>query len=276
MPTTALVLAILATAPAERVLAVHTPSGEINERQAGLFEAHLRIELSKHQGLEVIRAAPAADKSALDEKCVEKPTCLAQLAKGVGADIVVFARTARLEGDSVVTMKRLRILTGEIEQTSTRSIEGGKGGEMLVALGPMVSELFPDRPIISGAQTGVTRDDAMRWTPPPVKPWMFWTGVGATAASAVCIGIFAYKKSDTERQWNDTVNAGTPGGVPGDTLVDIGNSAERWKDRTNIAIGTTIGLGITTAILGYFTDWDQKRDVQLMAGPSGAGFQTSF
>ncbi len=274
MAPTALLLAVLAIAPAERVLAVHTPSGDIDARQAGLFEAHLRIELSKHQGLEVVRAAPA--ESPMDAQCAEKPTCLAQLAKGVGADIVVFARTARLQGDSVVTMKRLRILTGEIEQTATRSIEGGNGGEMLVALGPMVAELFPERPIVSGAQTGVTRDDALRWSPPPVKPWMFWTGVGATAASAACIGFFAYKKSDSERQWNDTVNAGTPGGVPGDTLVDIGNSAQRWRDRTNIAIGTTIGLGITTAILGYFTDWDRARDTQLLVGPGGAGVQTTF
>lgn len=275
MPTTALVLAILATAPTERVLTIHTPSGDIDERQAGLFEAHLRIELAKHQGLEVVRAT-AAESSALDEQCVEKPACLARLAQGVGADIVVFVRTARLGGDSIVTMKRLRILTGEIEQTSTRSIEGGKGGEMLVALGPMVTELFPGRMVVSGAQTGVTRDDALRWSPPPVKPWMFWTGVGATAVSAGCIGIFAYKSHEAKQRWDDTVNGSAPGNVPGEVLVDAGGDAERWARRTNIAIGTTIGLGVGTAILGYFTDWNEGRDVQLMVGPGGAGVQGRF
>ncbi|HSI06039.1 MAG: hypothetical protein ACAI38_05775 [Myxococcota bacterium] len=275
MATAVLLFAVLATAPAERVLAVHTPSGDITPRQAGLFEAHLRIELSKHQGVEVVRHS-GSETSPTDASCVEKPTCLAQLAKGVGADIVVFARTARLAGDSVVTMKRLRILTGEIEQTSTRSIQGGDGQQMLIAIGPMVTELFPERPIISGAMTGVTRDDVVRWTPPPVKPWMFWTALGATAASGGVAIFCVLKQSDAERQWNDTVNAGGPGGVPGDTLVDIGQTAERWKDRSNIAIGTTIGLGVTTAILAYFTDWNRERDTELLLGPTSAGFRTSF
>ena len=275
MATAVLLFAVLATAPAERVLAIHTPSGDITPRQAALFEAHLRIELSKHEGLEVVRRNDA-ERSPEDASCVEKPTCLSQLAKGVGADIVVFARTARLAGDSVVTMKRLRILTGEIEQTSTRSIQGGDGQQMLIAMGPMVTELFPDRPIISGAMTGVTREDVVRWSPPPVKPWMFWTALGTTAASGGVAIFCAIRQSEKERQWNDTVNAGAPGGVPGDTLVDISQSAERWKDRTNIAIGATIGLGVTTAILAYFTDWHRDRDTELLLGPNGAGLKTSF
>ncbi len=275
MAIAVLLVAVLATPPAERVLVVHTPSGDITARQAGLFEAHLRIELSKHQGLEVARKAPS-ETSTNDASCVEMPTCLAQLAKGVGADIVVFARTARLAGDSVVTMKRLRILTGEIEQTSTRSIEGGDGQQMLIAIGPMVTELFPERPIISGAMTGVTRDDVVRWTPPPVKPWMFWTAAGATAVSAGCLAFFVIKNNQAEDQWNDVVNAGDPAGVPGDVLVKIGDDAKRWNDRANVAIGTTIGLGVTTAILGYFTDWGRERDTALLFGPNGAGLKTSF
>ncbi len=273
MGTAALLFAVLATAPAERVLAIHTPSGDISSRQAGLFEAHLRIELSKHQGLEVVRPTPQ-EQGPEDKQCVEKPECLASLAKGVGAEIVVFARTARLAGDSVVTMKRLRILTGEIEQTTTRSLVGGDGQEMLIAIGPMVAELFPDRPIISGAMTGVTRDDVLRWTPPPVKPWMFWTAVGATAVSASCIAIFAIQKSKAEDDFQELLLQGGP--VGGVELREVTDRAERWKDRTNVAIGTTIGLGVTTAILGYFTDWNRERDTELLLGPNGAGVRTTF
>jgi hypothetical protein len=272
MATAALFAVIVLAAPTERVLAIHTPSGDISARQAGLFEAHLRLELAKHQGLEVVRRTPG-DAETPDSSCVEKPTCLTQLAKGVGADIVVFARTARLQNDSVVTMKRLRIVTGEIEQTTTRSLSGGDGQEMLIALGPMVAELFPDRPIVSGNMTGVTRDDVVRWTPPPVKPWMFWTAAGATVAGAACIAVFAIQKSNAESDFRELTQQDVVAGL---ALKDAADRANAWKNRTNVAIGATAGLAITTAILGYFTDWDRGRDTELLVGPTGGALRTSF
>lgn len=265
-------LALLAVPPPERVLIIHTPSGDITPRQAGLFEAHLRLEIEKRVGLTVVQRAPQ-DEGTDDASCVEKPTCLAQLAKGLGADIVVFARTARIAGDSVVTMKRLRILTGEIEQTTTRSLTGGDGQEMLAAIGAMTAQLFPERSTVDGALIGVANSDVVRWTPPPVKPWMFWTGVGATAAGVACVVVFSVQKSNAEQDFRDLTNQQVVAGIELRDAIDRANSA---RNHANIAIGATAGLAVTTAILGYFTDWHRERDTELLVGPTGAGVRTTF
>ena len=256
----ALLLTLVVTqTEAERVLVIHTPSGAITERQSKLYQAHLRLELAKHDGVMLAQGSlPAGNQ----DECVKEPTCLAQLASSTGADTVVFARTARLGEDSVVTMKRLRIASGVIEQTATRQLEGGNGEEMLTAIGPMVTELFPREALRTGTSEGVSREHVVRWSPPPLKPWVFWTSAGATVVSGALIGVFAAQKADAQNDFDDAIQSGAV--VNGARLREIQDRAENAATRTNVFIGVTAGLAATTAIIAYFTDWHADRDSVLL------------
>lgn len=257
---TPIVLATLLVAQAapERVLLIHTPSGAITERQSKLYRAHLKLELAKHADLRLAEGAlPTGDQT----ECVREPNCLAQLASSTGADTVLFARTARLGSDSVVTMKRLRLGSGEIEQTTTRQVSGSNGEEMLAEIGPMVTEIFPQQALREGVREGVVRDDVRRWAPPPLKPWVFWTGAGATAISGALIAVFAVQKHNAESDFQDLLNGPV---VDGTALVEASQRARSASHRTNATIGITAGLAVTTAIVAYFTDWNTARDKPLL------------
>lgn len=248
----------IAQAAPERILVIHTPSGAITERQSKLYRAHLKLELIKRDGLRLAEGSmPAGDPA----ECAREPNCLAQLASATGADTVVFARTARLGGDSVMTMKRLRLGSGEIEQTATRQVAGSNGQEMLSEIGPMVAEIFPQQPLREGVTEGVVRDDVLRWEPPPLKPWVFWTSAGATVVSGALIGVFAVQKSNAESDFDALLNRPV---VDGTALVDAGERASSASRRTNAMIGVTAGLAVTTAIVAYFTDWHAARDKPLL------------
>jgi len=98
--------------------------------------------------------------------------------------------------------------------------------------------------------------------PPPIPRWTFFSSLGATVAlGAVTVwsgvnannGVSAYESAARSANSPGINNGGSP--TPqqqAQSMLDEGQSKER---RTNILIGVTAGMAVTTAVLGVFTNW---------------------
>jgi len=98
--------------------------------------------------------------------------------------------------------------------------------------------------------------------PPPIPRWAFFSSLGATLAlGAVTVwsgvdankGVSAYE-SAARSAHSPGINTGASPS-PQDqaqSLLDEGQSKER---RTNILIGVTAGMAVSTVVLGVFTNW---------------------
>ncbi len=98
--------------------------------------------------------------------------------------------------------------------------------------------------------------------PPPVPRWAFFSSLGATVAlGAVTVwsgvdankGVNAYESAARTASSPGINNGASP--TPEEiaqSLLEEGRDKER---RTNILIGVTAGMAVTTAVLGVFTNW---------------------
>ncbi len=98
--------------------------------------------------------------------------------------------------------------------------------------------------------------------PPPVPRWAFFSSLGATVALGAVTtwsgidankGVSAYESAARSASSPGINNGGSP--TPEEqaqALLEEGRAKER---RTNILIGVTAGMAVTTAVLAVFTDW---------------------
>jgi hypothetical protein len=122
--------------------------------------------------------------------------------------------------------------------------------------------------------------------PPPVPRWAFYSSLGATVAlGAVTIwagvdanrGVSEYEAAAQTANSPGINTSGSP--TPAEraqALLDEGQQKER---RTNILIGVTAGMAVTTAVLGVFTNWkgesrepsSKRVEAAVGATPRGGG-----
>jgi hypothetical protein len=114
----------------------------------------------------------------------------------------------------------------------------------------------------AGSSKAMTLEAPAAPEPPPVPRWAFFSSLGATVAlGAVTVwsgvdanrGVSAYEAAARTASSPGINGAGSP--TPAEraqTLLDEGEKKER---RTNILIGVTAAMGVTTAVLGVFTNW---------------------
>lgn len=192
--------------------------------------------------------------------CEDNEACLAEIAGALGVDELISGSLSKVQDSHVLVMRRIDQNRAKVVGTVDKRLKAESGQEFLAAVGPAVEELFPEYPVREGITRGVPRDVALRLDPPPLPKWVFWSAAGAAAATAVGGGLFAYLAHDSEKQWNDTVNAGTPGGVPGDTLVSIGNTATSRAHTANALFISSGVLAVGAGVIALFTDWHNYRD----------------
>jgi tetratricopeptide (TPR) repeat protein len=111
--------------------------------------------------------------------------------------------------------------------------------------------------------------------PPPVPRWAFYSSLGATLAlGAVSIwsgvdanrGVEAYE-SAARTASSPGINAnGSP--TPAEEAQSLYEDGQRKERRTNILIGVTAGMAVTTAVLGVFTDWKGESRTARRVEPS--------
>jgi len=114
----------------------------------------------------------------------------------------------------------------------------------------------------AGDEVSVSLTAPLPPPPPPVPRWAFFSSLGATAVlGAVTIwsgidanrGVEAYE-SAARTASSPGINAnGSP--TPAERAQALLEDGERRERRTNILIGVTAGMAVTTAVLGVFTNW---------------------
>jgi hypothetical protein len=99
-------------------------------------------------------------------------------------------------------------------------------------------------------------------TPPPIPRWAFLSSLGATVAlGATTIwsginannGVSAYESAARSAN-SPGINSGASP-TPQDQAQALLQDGQAKERRTNILIGVTAGMAVTTAVLGVFTNW---------------------
>lgn len=183
-------------------------------------------------------------------------SCLAEIAEALGADALVTGSLVAVDTTVQVAWKRIEPASASVTQTYTNTLQSGGGEEVLAAVGPAVEVLFPDLPLRQGAERGVAPEVALRLNPPPVVPWITWTGVGVTGALAIATtaaGVVWWQNDVSLRQ---TYSAGKVSPVPAEQVVAQQASVQTANAAFWVIAGATGASAIVTGMLVPFTDWN--------------------
>ena len=192
--------------------------------------------------------------------CEENEACLAEIAGALGVDELVSGSLSKVDTNHVMVIRRIDQNRAKVVGTVDKRLKAESGQEFLAAVGPSIEELFPEYQLREGTTRGVPRSVALRLDPPPLPKWAFYATAGAAAATLAAGGLFAYLAHDAENQWNDTVNTPTSGGVPGDRLVSIGNTATSRAHTANALFISSGVLAVGAGVMALFTDWHGYRN----------------
>lgn len=275
-----LLVASTATARELTHVLIVTPSSEaMNNRQSAIFYGSLADELRKIDGVEIRSAHRAAgsDAAACDEN---QTPCLTRLADSLGADEILVARVTELGETVVLSFKRIRIVDAEVIGATTRPLISAGGEEILLVLGDLVAELYPEQPLADRQVRGVSTNVVARWNPPPVPEAFFWTGAGLTVATGVTGLAFGLLTRNAQNEYDRLVDSINTGGfVDGRRVVAAG---DRTKSRARIANSLFVATGalaLTTGVLAVVTDFgidDAVLSVSPSAGGAMAGASLAF
>ncbi len=183
-------------------------------------------------------------------------SCLSEIAEALGADIVVTGSLARVGDATFFALKRIEQTTASVAGQFTRKLTAANGEEFLAMIGPAVGELFADRPLRKGQLRGAPGALAARLNPPPLDPWMFWTGVGLGGVSLVATGGAAAVLYDRYQTYVGLIARRS---VDGALLNETHGQVRSWEMTAAIAAGLTAVVGIGTGVASGFVDWEGHR-----------------
>lgn len=98
--------------------------------------------------------------------------------------------------------------------------------------------------------------------PPPIPRWAFYSSLGSTVVlGAVTVwsgidanrGVNAYESAARNARSPGINGLGSP--TPAEQAQSLLDEGQRKERRTNILIGVTASMAVTTAVLGVFTNW---------------------
>ncbi len=182
--------------------------------------------------------------------------CLAEIADALGADELVISRLSRVGDEHVLSVRRLDAKHPDAARSFERRFDAKDGEEFLAAVGPVVKELWKERPLARGERRGVDKEIARRLNPPPLSPPWFVTATvvaGAALAGGVGSGALALVLHEqNQRTLSDSVNRE----IDGRALVDSDGRAQAAARFAQVGFGLAGVAAVTSGVLFFFTDFE--------------------
>ncbi len=244
--------------PVVRVAVYDLARSDIEPRVGTVFTMALMNELRKLDrtsviGMDEVKAMLDLEAQKQLAGC-EADSCLSEIAEALGADIIVTGSLARVGGNTFIALKKIEQRSATVAAQFTRKLDDAGGEEFLAMIGPAVAELFADRPLRAGQVRGVPKSIAARLFPPPLDPWMFWTGMGTTVVGVAATAASGAILADRFFAFDALRNAGT---AKGSELLPAKATAEGWA-MTTVGLGIGAGIvGLSTGIAWFFVDWGE-------------------
>ena len=156
----------------------------------------------------------------------------------------------------------------------TKRLPAGHGEELLAAIGPIIAELYPERPLRSGTVRGVSKEALAKLIPPPLPPTVFWsTSAVSVAALAVAAGFgLAFRSDLASRNTLAQESLSTP--IASSRLEALRSQALEHGQLANVAFGVSGALAVASGIEAIFTNWRGSvhasvKTVELRLQPTG-------
>ena len=211
-------------------------------------------------GMEEIYEMLQHEKSRQVMGCEADDACLAEIAGALGVDELVTGRLSEEADGRVFLIRRINQRRAEVVGTVNKRLKIGNGEEFLLAIGPGVEELYPERQNRPGTKRGVPNKVLLRLNPPPIDATITWSTIAAGAAALALGGTFAYLGNEQSGNYNSReyhISQGLePGRVAAGSFDDLQISGQRNELIGNIGliVGGTVALA--SAVMSFFTDWD--------------------
>ena len=187
--------------------------------------------------------------------CEADDACLAEIAGALGVDEIVTGSMSEEADGRQLLIRRIDQGRAEVVTTINQRLNIGNGEEFLLAIGPGVEKLYPERKNRPGTQRGVPEKLLLRLNPPPIDAGVTWSTMATAALSLALGGTFAYL---SEREQERYV-AGDPDGnqlLDAQEYRDIKARGDQYLLMGNVSFIAGGTLSLVSGIMSLFTDWD--------------------
>lgn len=256
-----------ARAQALRVAVYDFELSGVEPRMGRVVTDSVVAELRKLQhtsviGMDEVRAMLDLEAQKQLVGCEADESCLAEIADALGVDVLIIGTLARLEDQSIFGLRRIDQRRAQVVGTVNQRLVPANGEEFLAAVGPAVAEVFPDVPLRPGKTRGVDPEMALRLNPPPLPPWLCWSGLGTSSVLAVGALVTGALHLSARQGYKQNVAFGKEQGIPWARLEAQQQEVNTWAYAT---WGLTAGAALTALATGgvaLFTDFHGYRHVE--------------
>lgn len=212
-------------------------------------------------GMEEIRDMLSHEANKQILGCQSDESCLAEIAGALGVDFLITGTLSKAADSHIIDVKRIDQTHAKVTGAVNRRLKADTGQEFLLAIGPTIEQLFPDRELKPGRERGVADEVALRLNPPPLPPWSFWGVVGAGGVALTAGGVFGILANENKARFDKLSRDSTSGVVVvgADYTRTITDTRNRARG-ANILFSTGAALAISAAVMYLFTDFDGYGD----------------
>jgi hypothetical protein len=244
-------------------IASHEPA---DARVAAVLTGSVVAEIRKLDGIIVVGMDEL--RAMLDHEAQKQlvgctdDSCLSEIAAALGVDEIVVGSIADVGDETVFGLRRLDQRDAKSLGQVDQRLANKNGEELLAVVGPAIEALFPDHGLKPGKTRGVSPEMALQLNPPPLDPWVFWTGAGLTGASALASAIVCAVWAQNETALSDFDKEAVATGAVKEAAdrQRLTSAADAGLVGSSVALSATAALLLATAASALFVDWDGLRD----------------
>jgi hypothetical protein len=246
-----------------RVAVYDFETSNIPDGMARVISNSLLTEIRKLEGISAIGMDEIREMLDFESQrqamgCDANQACMAQIAGALGVDEVVTGRLSEEANGRMLTLRRIDQRRAEVVGSIDRRLAIGDGEEFLLAIGPAVEGIYPERNNRPGTERGVPEKVLLRLNPPPISPMTTLSTIGVSVAALVLGGAYAYRGQEQAEFYNSGAGM-EPGRYEStqlDTFRTTQESAQSYVALGNVGLITGGVLAIGSTVMSLFTDWE--------------------